>query len=151
MSEYSNRIKNLEKKYSETNISRDEILSTDTVRKINGKYNKNQQKRRVDVILNNVKNKDSIKEEVYDIIGNVQLKSLCKNCPEEQIIAIIILYVQRTRNTNYRVDRTKLWKEYDLSWLKYSLILERLLKFTREQTMIKTDKKVDNEDLIRWA
>jgi len=127
------------------------VLNTDTVRRINQKYNKNQQKRRVDAILNNIKNKDSIKEEVHDIIKNVELKSLCWNCREEQIIAIIILYVQRTRNSKYRVDRTSLWREYELSWLKYSLIIERLLKWTREQqTMIKTDRKVDNEDLIRW-
>ena len=148
---YSNRIRNLERKYSETNVSKDEVLNTDTVRRINRKYNKNQQKRRVDAILNNIKNKDSIKEEVHDIIKNVELKSLCWNCREEQIIAIIILYVQRTRNSKYRVDRTSLWREYELSWLKYSLIIERLLKWTREQqTMIKTDRKVDNEDLIRW-
>ena len=148
---YSNRIRNLERKYSETNVSKDEVLNTDTVRRINRKYNKNQQKRRVDAILNNIRNKDSIKEEVHDIIKNVELKSLCWNCREEQIIAIIILYVQRTRNNKYRVDRTSLWREYELSWLKYSLIIERLLKWTREQqTMIKTDRKVDNEDLIRW-
>lgn len=148
---YSNRIRNLERKYSETNVSKDEVLNTDTIRKINKTYNKNQQKRRVDAILNNIRNKDSIKEEVHDIIRNVELKSLCWNCREEQIIAIIILYVQRTRNNKYRVDRTSLWREYELSWLKYSLIIERLLKWTREQqTMIKTDRKVDNEDLIRW-
>ena len=148
---YDKRIRNLEKRYSETNIAKDEVLNTDTIRKINRKYNKNQQKRRVDAILNNIKNKDSIKEEVHDIIKNVELKSLCWNCQEEQIISIIILYVQRTRNNKYRVDRTSLWREYDLSWLKYSLIIERLLKWTREQqTMIKTDRKVDNEDLIRW-
>lgn len=148
---YSNRIRNLERKYSETNVSKGEVLNTDTIRKINKTYNKNQQKRRVDAILNNIRNKDSIKEEVHDIIRNVELKSLCWNCREEQIIAIIILYVQRTRNNKYRVDRTSLWREYELSWLKYSLIIERLLKWTREQqTMIKTDRKVDNEDLIRW-
>ena len=148
---YDKRIRNLEKRYSETNIAKDEVLNTGTIRKINRKYNKNQQKRRVDAILNNIKNKDSIKEEVHDIIKNVELKSLCWNCQEEQIISIIILYVQRTRNNKYRVDRTSLWREYDLSWLKYSLIIERLLKWTREQqTMIKTDRKVDNEDLIRW-
>ena len=148
---YKNRIRNLERKYSETNVGKNEMLNTDTIRKINKNYNKNQQKRRVDAILNNIKNKDSIKEEVHDIIKNVELKSLCWNCREEQIIAIIILYVQRSRNSNYRVDRTSLWREYELSWLKYSLIMERLLKWTREQqTMIKTDRKVDNEDLIRW-
>ena len=67
------------------------------------------------------------------------------------IIAIIILYVQRTRNSNYRIERTGLWRKYDITWLKYSLIIERLLKWTREnKTYIKNTDKVDNEDFVRW-
>lgn len=147
---YKNHIRNLEKKYSETNIAQGEVLNTDTIRRINKKYNKNQQKRRVDAILNNVRNKDSIKEEVHDIIGDVELKSLCWNCREEQIIAIIILYVQRARDSKYRIDRTGLWRRYELSWLKYSLIVERLLKWTRERTVVNSKVKVDNEQFIRW-
>lgn len=147
---YKNHIRNLEKKYSETNIAQGEVLNTDTIRRINRKYNKNQQKRRVDAILNNVRNKDSIKEEVHDIIGDVELKSLCWNCREEQIIAIIILYVQRARDSKYRIDRTGLWRRYELSWLKYSLIVERLLKWTRERTVVNSKVKVDNEQFIRW-
>lgn len=148
---YQKRIENLEKKYSETNISKGEMLFPSTIRKINKTYDKNQQKRRVDAILNNVKNKDSIKKEVHDITKNITLKDLCKNCKEETIIAVIILYVQRTRNPQYRINRTGLWVKYDVTWLKYSLIIERLLKWTREnKTFIKNDDKVDNEDLIRW-
>lgn len=147
---YNKKIETLEKKYSETNIAQGEELSSETKSRINKNYNKNQQKRRVDGLLNEVKNKDSIKEEVHDIVKNTNLKELCKNCTEEVIIAVIILYVQRTRNTKFRVNRTRLWRKYDLDWLKYSLIIERLLKHTREQTKIKTDKKVDNEQLIYW-
>lgn len=150
MNEYKNRINYLEKKYSQTNVAMGEKLFPNTVREINQTYNKNQQKRRVDAILNNITNKDSIKEEVHNIIQNVQLKTLCKNCKEEEIIAIIILYVQRTRNPQYRVNRTGLWKKYDLTWVKYALIMERLLKYTREKTKIQTNVKVDNEQLIRW-
>lgn len=148
---YKNRIKNLEKKFSETNIAKGEVLSDETVREINETYEKNQRKRRVDVILNNVKNKESIKKEVHNITDEVPIKELCKNCKESMVIAIIILYVQRTRNTKYRIDRTALWAKYELTWTKYSLVVERLLKWTREQkTYIKNDKKVDNEDFIRW-
>ena len=139
------RIKNLERRYSETNISKGEVLFPDTISKINKKYNKNQQKRRVDAILNNVKNKDSIKEEVHSIIRDVELKSLCRNCSEEQIISIIILYVQRSRNSKYRIERTGLWNKYELNWLKYSLIIERLLKWTREQKRVKMTEKD-----LRW-
>ena len=147
--DYSKRIRNLEKKYSETNINSREVLFPSTVKKINKTYNDNQQKRRVDTILNNINNKDSIKEEVHDIVKSNNLKELCRNCREEQIIAVIILYVQRTRNSKYLIDRTSLWREYDLSWLKYSLIIERLLKATREQTRVKSDVVVDN-DGVRW-
>lgn len=148
---YKNRIRNLEKKYSETNIAYDEILNTESIRKINQNYNQNQQKRRVDAILNNVRNKESIKKEVHDITKNVCLKDLCKNCKEELIISCIILYVQRTRNPQYRIDRTGLWSKYEITWLKYSLIVERLLHWTREnKTYIKNDEMVDNEDFVRW-
>ena len=57
--DYSKRIRNLEKKYSETNINSREVLFPSTVKKINKTYNDNQQKRRVDTILNNIKNKDN--------------------------------------------------------------------------------------------
>lgn len=147
---YKSHIRNLEKKYSETNIAQGEVLNTDTIRRINRKYNENQQKRRVDAILNNVRNKDSIKEEVHDIIGDVELKSLCWNCREEQIIAIIILYVQRARDSRYRIDRTGLWRRYELSWLKYSLIVERLLKWTREQKRLPLKKKDLNNNKVIW-
>ena len=148
---YSRHIKNLERKYSETNISRDECLNAETISRINKNYNKNQQKRRVDAILNNVKNKDSIKEEVQDIVKNTTLKELCWNCKEETIIAAIILYVQKTRNNKYRIDRTALWDKYGVTWRKYSIIIERLLQKEREENKwIKTDVKVDNEDFIRW-
>lgn len=147
---YRNDIINLEKKYSETNVSQGEVLSNETKKRINQNYNRNQQKRRVDAILNNVKNKDSLKEEVHDIIRTVNLKELCKNCKEEVIIAVIILYVQKSRNSEFRVNRTRLWREYKLTWLKYSLILERLLQQTRENKPIRNNRKVDNEQLIRW-
>jgi len=147
---YGGHIRNLEKRYSETNVSQGEVLSNETKKRINQNYNKNQQKRKVDAILNNVKNKESIKEEVHEIIKNNTLKNLCKNCPEEQIIAVIILYVQKVRNSKYRIDRTRLWLEYDLSWRKYSMIVERMLQFERESKVIRSDRVVDNEQLIRW-
>ena len=148
---YNKRIHYLEKKYSETNIARGEKLSASTKKRINKNYNQNQQRRRVDAILSDVKKKESIKKEVHDIVQNAPLKELCKNCKDEPIITILILYVQTTRNPHYRIDRTALWQKYEVTWLKYSLIIERLLQWTREQkTFIKTDKKVDNEQLICW-
>ena len=149
---YQNRIKSLEKKYSQTNVAKDEALSKATIKRINKNYYDNQRRRRVDGMLNEVRNRDTIKEEVHDIVWNVELKELCYNCSEELILAVIILYVQKSRNSDYRVERTNLWKKYGLTWRKYGLIMERLLRWTREQqTMIKNDKLVDNEDFIWWG
>lgn len=135
---YKNRIEYLEKKYSETNIAKGEILQPETIRRINKNWYDNQQRRKVDVILNNVKNKDSIKEEVHQIIVEVpSLKYLCQNCKEELIISVIILYVQKTRNKDYRIDRSALWNKYNITWRKYSLIIEKLLSVTRKNRFLK--------------
>jgi len=128
-----NRIRYLERKYSETNVAQDEILAPATVQKINKKYNDNQRKRRVDAILNNVKNKDLVKEEVHKIVDELpSIDILCQNCKEEVIISCIILYVMRARNKQYRVERTSLWNTYNITWQKYALIISNLLKETRK-------------------
>ena len=131
------RIRYLEKKYSETNVAKGELLSAATIKRINKNYYSNQKRRRVDAILNNVKNKDTIKEEVHNIVENVSLKELCYNCGEEQIIAVIILYVSKTRVKGYRIDRTALWNEYQLNWQRYGLIISNLLKEFRENSIQK--------------
>ena len=145
---YKTRIKILEKKYSETNVSKGEHLSKERISKINKDYYKNQQRRRVDTILNNVKNKDSIKEEVHDIVKYNTLKELCYNCKEETIIAAIILYVQHNRNRKYRIEQSGLWANYGLSWRKYSVIVERLLMNERKSKPVKVDKMIDIVDYI---
>lgn len=145
------RIKNLERKYSKTNVAQGEKLPKSRISEINKTYNENQKKRRVDGILNKVKNRDTIKEEVHQIAADIPTSYLCYNCKEELVIAAIILYVSKTRNKKYRIETTALWNEYNLDWRKYALIVERLLKWTREnKTYIKNDNVVDNEDFIRW-
>ena len=127
------RIEKLQRKYSETNIAKGERLSKETVYRINKNYQDNQLKRRVDGILNTVRNKDTIKDEVHQIIQDIpSLSSLCKGCKEEMIISVIILYVQKCRDTRYHVERTALWNKYNITWQKYSLIVGRLLQVNRE-------------------
>lgn len=127
------RINQLIKKYSETNIGQGEVLPKSTIRRINKNYNDNQKRRRVDGILNKVKNRDSIKEEVHQIVADIPLKSLCYNCKEELVIAAIILYVSKSRIKGYRIDRTALWREYNLDWQKYALIVTNLAKESRKK------------------
>ena len=143
------RIEKLKKKYSETNIAKGERVSTATRKNINDKYYDNQQRRVVDGVLNNVRNKDTVKEEVHEIVKTVRLKDLCHNCEEELIISVIILYCFKSRNSQYRIERTRLWKEYNLNWRIYSLIISNLLKVTRENTDILVNKYVD-ENKILW-
>ena len=131
------RIKKLEREFSETNIKRGEELSPETRKRINRNWQDNQQRRRVDGILNNVRNKDSIKEEVHQIVADLpNLRDLCRGCKEEVIISVIILYVSKARNPEYHVERTGLWNRYDLNWQKYSLIVSRLLQASRESKML---------------
>lgn len=147
---YWNYIKNLEKWYSETNVSKGEELTRETRSVIDKNYKKNQRKRRIDVILNNVKNKNSLKEEVHDLADNLNFQKVCRTCKEETIIAVIILYVQRRKNPRFRIEQSRLWREYNLSWRLYGLIIERLLKLERENKPIRTNKQVDNEKWIYW-
>lgn len=130
------RLKYLEKKYSETNVAKDEILPI-SKKVINKKYYNNQKRRRVDMILNEVKNRNTIKEEVHQIVKTIgDFNNICRNCTDEIIIATIILYVQKTRNTRFYPERTRLWRKYDLNWKTYSLILSRILEYTRKQTPV---------------
>lgn len=132
------RIKYLQRKYSETNVAKDEALFKPSIQRINKNYYNNQKRRRVDGILNQVKNKNAIKEEVHQIASSTSLKNLCYNCKEEEIIAAIILYVSKTRIKGYRIDRTALWRKYNLTWQKYALIIGNLLKEVREKS-VRTD------------
>lgn len=126
------RINYLQKKYSETNVAMGEELFKPTVQRINRNYYSNQKKRFVDGILNEVKNRNSIKDEVHQICSSFDFNKLCRSCSDEVIVSVIILYVQKTRNTRYYPERTALWRKYELNWKTYSLILARLLEETRK-------------------
>jgi len=147
--DYKQKIKILEKRFSETNVDKDECLSKETRKQINRTYYQNQQKRIVDGILNDVKNRNSIKEEVHSIVEDTKIKTLCQNCKEEVIIATIIVYCLKLRNTSYQVETSTIWKKYGLTWKKYGLIISRLLQQTREKQKVKNKYYVDNEDFIR--
>lgn len=142
---YENHILKLQKKYSKTNFQKGEVL-VKTRPEINKEYYNNQQRRVVDTVLNNVKQRDSIKEEVHNIVKEFPLKDLCKNCKEEVIISVIILYCCKVRDSRFMVERSKLWNKYSLTWQKYSLILGRLLQKHRENAPIKSN--VMKESLI---
>lgn len=134
-----NRLKRLQYEYGETNFNSEEIVSKEYRREINKKYKKKQDIFVIDGVLYDLDPhvRKMIKEEVYQICNSFKLKDLCYNCKIEVIIAIIILYVWKTRHKKLREDQTKLWRKYDLTYRKYALILGNLLRKTREDSTIK--------------
>lgn len=135
MKDSEKRIKYLQRKYSETNIAKDEALFKPTISKINKTWYSNQKRRFVDGILNEVKNRNSIKEEVHQICSSFDFNTICRTCTDEVIVSVIILYVQKTRNRSFYPERSRLWNKYNLNWKTYSLILLRLLEETRKNSV----------------
>lgn len=131
MTEYY-RIQNLLNKYDNYNVNQGEKLYGETRRKINKNYYGSQRTHLIDSLLTEINNPHTVKNEVYGIIKEIDdLKVLCRKCKLEQIIAVIILYVQRTHNPVMKEERTRLWNHYELSWKLYSRVLARLLRETR--------------------
>ena len=135
----NNRIKRLEYEFGETNFNSDEIVSPIYRSKINKKYKEKQDIFIIDSVLLQLEPnvQKMIKREVYQICNSVRFKDLCYNCKIEEIIAMIVLYVWKTRHRKLREDQTGLWRKYNLNWRKYAMVLGRLLQKSRENTPIK--------------
>lgn len=134
-----NRLEKLVYEFGETNLNSDEIVSPTYRKEINKKYHEKQNIYIIDSVLNLLDPSvhKMIKDEVYQICNSFRLKDLCYNCKIEVIIAVIILYVWKTRHSKLREEQTKLWKHYDLSYRKYALILGNILRKTRENSSLK--------------
>jgi DNA-directed RNA polymerase subunit M/transcription elongation factor TFIIS len=127
------RIKYLLDKYGETKIAPYECLPKESRAEINKNYYKNNiQKNRVQQLLNETHTTKQIEIEVHEIVQKTELKQLCPRCKEEQIIAVIILFIIRTYNNKCIEERTSLWKKYKLNWKLYSRIVANLLKELRK-------------------
>ena len=126
-----NRINYLQKVYSTTNKAPGEKV---TRKPLDKQRNINLKNRRIDELLTYINNPYTVKEEVHQICTEVDdLKQLCPKCKFEQIVAVIILYVQRIYNNKLIEERTKLWREFDLTWKLYGRIVGRILVLTREK------------------
>ena len=141
MNEYD-RIKYLKDKYSQYNVIQGEKLYGETRKTINKNYYNTQKKHLVDQLLNEINNPLTVKKEVYGIIKEFDnLKVLCRKCKVEQIVAVIILYVQRLHNPVMKEEKTRLWNHYNLSWKLYARIVARLLKETRANRCLPREVK----------
>lgn len=133
-----NRIKKLQYRYGESNMHCKEIVSPSYKSKIDKKYKDKQDIFIIDGVLTNLDNnvRKMIKKEVYQICNTFRLKDLCYNCKIEVIIAIIALYVWKTRHSSLREDQTRIWRVYELTYKKYALVLGKLLQKTRETSVV---------------
>lgn len=141
-----NRLERLEYEFRETNLNSQEIVSPTYRKQINKKYKEKQDIFIIDSVLNELQPNVAkmVKKEVYSICNSFVLKELCYNCKIEVIIAIIILYVWKTRYKKLREEQTRLWRVYDLTWQKYGLIVRNMLQKTRENKPIPI-RTVDRE------
>lgn len=141
MNEYT-RIKYLKEKYSQYNVNKGETLYGKTRKTINKNYYNTQKKHLIDQLLNEINNPQTVKREVYGIIHEFDnLKVLCRTCKVEQIVAVIILYVQRLHNPVMKEEKTRLWNKYELSWKLYARIVARLLRETRANRCLPREVK----------
>ena len=141
MSEY-NRIQKLLNKYGEYNVNQGEKLYGETRKKINKNYYGTQRTHLIDSLLTQINNPHTVKKEVYGIINEIDdLKVLCRTCKIEQIVAVIILYVQRLHNPVMKEEKTRLWNHYDLTWKLYARIIARLLRETRKSKFLPREIK----------
>ena len=139
MSYQENRIKRLQYEFAESNLNSKELVSPLYRSKIDKKYKEKQDIFIIDSVLNLVEPnvQKMVKKEVYQICSQFRLKDLCYNCKIEVIIAIIILYVWKSRYHGLKEEYTGLWKKYDLTYRKYALVLGRILQKTREESSLK--------------
>ena len=137
-----NRVQYLLKKYKNNRISTGEEVSKQYRAKIDKQIHKRHKRNDIDKLLTEINNPNTVREEVYAICDEIDnLKILCRTCKLEQIIAVIILYVQRLHNPKMREEKTRLWNHYDLSWKLYGRIVARLLRETRANRCLPREVK----------
>lgn len=131
--DYSTHIRYLENKYKDTNVAMGECLSKEERSRINKKYYDEKVRwRQVQGVLNGANVNSGVEKEVHQITGSLDsLKQLCPRCKEEQIIAVVVLYVQRGFNNRLQEDKTALWRKFGLDWKLYGRIVANLLRVHR--------------------
>lgn len=136
------RVQYLLDKYKINKISAGEIVSKEYKAQVDKQIHKRHKRNDIEKILADINNPSLVRDEVYNICEEIDdLKKLCRTCKFEQIVAVIILYVQRTHNPVMKEERTKLWNKYDLSWKLYSRIIARLLRETRANRCLPREVK----------
>lgn len=71
---------------------------------------------------------------ILERLDNV--KCLHRTIRLEQIFACIILFCSTEVNRQYNISKTRLWREQDLDWKTYSVVLSRLLEYYRKNSKL---------------
>ena len=136
------RVQYLLDKYKINKISAGELVSKEYKAKVDKQIHQRHKLNDINKLLTEVNNPNTIKEEVYSICEEIgDLKTLCRTCKLEQIVAVIILYVQRLHNPVMKEEKTRLWNKYELSWKLYARIIARLLRETRANRCLPREVK----------
>ena len=129
-----NRINYLSREYNETHLNSGELVTSSLKSEINKNYYDREQLKMVDDVLYTLPSYTAnlLKDQVYYVVKNFRLKSLCSRCKTEVIIACIVIFVWRGFNQRLVIDDNSLWKKYNLSWELYGKVMDNLLRKTRE-------------------
>ena len=136
------RVQYLLNKYKINKISAGELVSKEYKAKVDKQIHKRHKRNDIEKILNDINNPATVRDEVYAICDEIDdLKKLCRTCKFEQIVSVIVLYVQRLYNPVMREEKTRLWNKYELTWKLYARIIARLLRETRANRCLPREVK----------
>lgn len=82
-------------------------------------------------------NKNQQKQVLYLVNEIKNIKQLCRNCSFETIVTIISLHYIRRDDPRKHIDRYSVWYKENLSWTKYSRVIDRLFEYAQEHSFLK--------------
>lgn len=106
-----------------------EIMFSDDLINEYGMHNwrNNQKIIEAKLIMNQLNMKNTQRSRVIHILKKIDnMKELCQNCSCRTIILIVCFYIMKIDNPKTHIERYQLWKDENLSWKKYALVVSRL-------------------------
>lgn len=131
------RIKFLENKYAPHKLSNGEKVSKEYESKINRKRYRLRRYFEVKNIAHEYKfNVDSLTKAMFLIEKIDDIQSLHRKATLKQIIASILLFCKYENKLIARVDESKIWKDYNLNWKLYCIVIMNMLIYYRQQNNV---------------
>lgn len=129
-----NNINRLLKKYKPYQLNKNEKTSSDYKYVLRKKQHEFKRQKILERLCNQYDIPKDIKENVEYIITHIKdLKILKRTETIETILCYIICYCTYEKNRQVRLEKWGLWKNENLNWRTYSIILSNLLRYYRQQ------------------